>query len=303
MDKLAAMRTFVDIVDRGSLTAAAEAQDRSLSTVVRTLSRLEKALGTRLIHRTTRRMSLTAEGREYLERCRRILSDVHEAELSVAQRQSEPEGEIRMTAPQLFGQSYVAPLVTGFLIRYPKVEMEMILLDRVVNLVDEGVDLAVRIGELKDASMNVVPIGRMRRVVCASPALLSEHGTPRHPEELVDRPCVRFRGNSIGGQWHFLHGGREVTVPVRGPIVCNQATVAAQACADGLGFGHLLHYQVAPFEETGQLEIVLAEFEPKPVPVSLVYPETTLVSSRLRTLVAWLGDALRERIATLNRCT
>lgn len=300
MDKLAAMRTFVEIVDRGSLTAAAEARGKSLPTVVRTLAALEQALGARLLRRTTRRMSVTVEGRDYLERCRRILADVEEAELSVAQRQTEPRGEVRMTAPVLFGQMHVAPAVTAFLARHRQVQVDMLLLDRVVNLVDEGIDLAVRIGQLADSSMVAIPVGRMRRVVCASPALLREHGTPERPEALAHLPCVRFHGTDAGGHWRFDDDGREVDVPVSGALACSQAMTVAQACAEGLGFGLLLHYQVAPLVEAGRLEVVLEDFEPEPMPVSLVYPEARLVSSRLRVLTGWLRDALRERLDALG---
>ena len=300
MDKLAAMRTFVEIVDRGSLTAAAGAQDRSLPTVVRTLASLEQQLGARLLRRTTRRMSLTVEGRDYLERCRRILADVEEAELTVARGQSEPQGEIRMTAPALFGQMHLAPAVTAFLARYRKVQVNLLLLDRVVNLVDEGIDLALRIGPLSDSSMVAIPLGRMRRVVCASPGLLLEHGSPEHPELLAGRPCLQFPGTRASGHWRFRERERELSVPVRGAFSCSQALAVAEACADGLGFARLLHYQVAPLVRDGRLVIVLEEFEPEPLPVSLVYPEARLVSSRMRSLVAWLRDALRERLAELG---
>ena len=201
MDKLGAIQTFVDIIDGGSLTAAADAQGRSLPTVVRTLATLEQQLGARLLRRTTRRMSLTLEGRDYLERCRRILADVEEAELAVAQRQREPRGEIRMTAPALFGQLHVAPAVTAFLARHRKVKVDLVLIDRVVNLVEEGIDLALRIGHLADSSMVAVPVGQMRRVVCASPEVLREYGMPEHPQDLSTRPCVQFRGTSAGGRW------------------------------------------------------------------------------------------------------
>jgi DNA-binding transcriptional LysR family regulator len=300
MDKLAAMRTFVDIVDRGSLTAAAEARDRSLPTVVRTLAALERQLGARLLRRTTRRMSLTVEGRDYLERCRRILADVEEAELAVTQAQREPRGEIRMTAPAHFGQLHVTPAVTGFLARHPKVTVDLLLLDRVVNLVDEGFDLALRIGHLRDSSMVAVPVGHMRRVVCASPDLLRERGVPSRPEALAEHPCLQFRGTGASGQWRFHDPEREFGVAVSGSFRCSHALAVAEACADGLGFGLLLHYQVAPLVRDGRLAIVLDAFEPAPLPVSLVYPEARLVSSRLRALVVWLRDALRVRLDALE---
>ena len=295
MDKLLAMRSFVTIVDRGSLTAAGTELDRSLPTMVRTLAALEDALGTRLLRRTTRRMSLTAEGRIYLERCRRILGDIEEAEASVSQGQIEPRGQVRMTAPVLFGQMHVAPAVSAFLQRFKQVQVELLLLDRVVNLVEEGIDLGIRIAHLADSSMIALPVMHVRRVVCASPALLHRVGKPKHPRELSDRPCVRFRGINPGENWVFADQGREITVRIRGSFACNQAATAAQACADGLGFGMFLSYQIAPLVRDKQLEIVLPDFELPPLPVSLVYPESRLVSTRIRVLIDWLKQELDPR--------
>lgn len=295
MDKLLAMRSFVAIVDHGSLTAAATALDRSLPTMVRTLAALEESLGTRLLRRTTRRMSLTAEGQGYVERCRRILGDIEEAEASVTRGQIEPRGQIRMTAPVLFGQMHVAPPLTEFLRRFDGVQVELMLLDRVVNLVEEGIDLAVRIAHLTDSSMVAVPVGRVRRVVCASPALLRAEGLPGHPRELSERPCVRFRGINPGDSWSFQDAGREISVKTRGSFTCNQAAAAAQACAEGLGFGMFLSYQVEPLVRSGRLRLVLADFELPSLPVSLVYPEARLVSTRLRALVDWLKQTLGAR--------
>lgn len=170
MDKFQAMRSFVAIVDQGSLTAAATALDRSLPSMVRTLAALEESLGTRLLRRTTRRMSLTAEGQVYLDRCRRILGDIEEAEASVMRDQIEPRGQVRMTAPVLFGQMHVAPALSEFLRRFHEMQVELLLFDRVVGLVEEGFDLAVRIAHLTDSTMVAVPVGYVRRVVCASPA-------------------------------------------------------------------------------------------------------------------------------------
>src|SRR4030095_15659250 len=237
VDKLAAMRAFVEIVDRGSLTAAAEALDRSLPTMVRALAGLERSLGAVLLPRTTRRMSLTEEGRLYLERCRRILADLEQAEELLGSGRDKPRGPLRVTAPVLFGEMHVAPAVIEFVRRYAEVQVELLLLDRVVDLVDEGIDVAVRIARLADSSMIAAPVGHVRRVVCASPKLLRADGEPERPEELAHRPCVRFRGVAPGNTWHFQDGGREIVVPVTGGFATNQAAAAIDACAAGLGFG------------------------------------------------------------------
>lgn len=300
MDKLAAMRAFVEIADRGSLTAAAKAVDRSLPTMVRILSALEQELGVRLLRRTTRRMSLTPEGGAYLERCRRILADVEEAELAVGRGQREPRGELRVTAPVRFGEMHVAPAVVDFVRRFEQVRVELLLLDRVVNLVDEGIDVAVRIGRLADSSLIAVPVGQVRRVVCASPALLDADGVPPRPEALARRPCVRFRGIAPGSRWRFQDQGRELAVEVGGGFASNQVTAALEACAAGLGFGLFLSYQVEPAVREGRLQVVLTEFEPEPIPVNLVHADARLLSSRLRAFLDWMRERLRGRLGVTN---
>ncbi len=292
MDKLAAMRTFVEIAHRGSLTAAADALDRSPPTMVRVLAALEEELGTRLLARTTRRMSLTEEGRVYLDRCERILSDVEEAERAVVARDAEPQGEIRLTAPVLFGERHVAPLVTTFLEAHPRVRVELLLLDRNVSLVEEGLDLGVRIGALEDSTMIAMPVGRMRRVVVASPQLLEAHGTPTHPSQLAGLPCVAFRGLAAGARWSFRDQDRPVAVD--GPFGCNQVHACVEACVRGHGFGQFLAYQVDAEVREGSLRVVLAEHEVAPLPVSLVTPHARLMSPRLRVFVDWLKAGLRE---------
>jgi DNA-binding transcriptional LysR family regulator len=295
MDKLAAMKAFVAIADEGSLTAAAEALDRAPPTMVRTLATLEHHLGVRLIQRTTRRMSLTEEGRVYLERCRRILADVQEAEQAIVSADAEPRGEIRATAPLLFGQLHVAPAVTDFARRHPRVRVDLLLLDRVVNLVDEGIHVGVRIGRLPDSSMVAVPTGHVRRVVVASPDLLARSGLPTHPSELADRTCVSHQGLTPQGRWSFRERNRDFPVRVSAALTCNLASATVDACAAGLGFGCFLSYQVEREVREGRLRVVLAEFEPPPLPVQIVYPDARLMSPRLRVFIDALKEHLRAR--------
>jgi DNA-binding transcriptional LysR family regulator len=296
VDKLAAMRTFLAIVDRGSLTAAAAALGRAPPSVVRTLAVLEAHLGVRLVARTTRRMSLTAEGRAYLERCRRILADVDEAERALLDADAEPRGDLRVTAPSLFGQRHVAPAVVELVRRHPGLRVELLLLDRVVDLVDEGLDAGVRIGRLPHSSLTAVAVGEVRRVVVASPALLRQRGSPKHPAELAALPCVEHRGPGAG-RWAFREGerGREIAVRVRGAFACNQATAVVRACAAGLGFGRFLSYQVQSEVQAGDLRVVLEAFEPPPLPVQIVYPSARHASPRLRAFVALAREQLRAR--------
>ena len=300
MDKLSAMRAFVEIADRGSLTAAADALGKAQPTMVRTLANLEAELGTRLLRRTTRTLSLTGEGRGYLARCRRILADVEEAERALVSGNLEPRGELRLTAPVTFGQRHVAPVVVDFLKRYEKVRVELLLLDRVVNLLEEGIDLAIRIGELADSSMIAIQIGTMRQVVAASPELLARSGRPTSPDDLAGLPCVHFRGLGTGDVWRFSTGTSDWSVPITSPFGTNQATPAVEACVAGLGFGRFLAYQAAPWIESGELQIVLADFESDPAPVSLVYTDARLMTPRLRVLVDFMKSGLNPSLERLK---
>jgi len=301
MDKLAAMRAFVAIVDEGSLSAAAQALDRAPPTMVRTLASLEQDLGVRLLARTTRRMSLTEEGRVYLDRCRRILAAVEEAEEVIVSSEAEPRGQIRVTAPVLFGRWHVAPAVMEFVRSYPRVEVDLLLLDRVVDLVHEGIDVGLRIGQLPDSSMMSVPVGQVRRVVVASPQTLERDGEPTHPSELADQRCIGHPGTAPGGRWNFLDAGGDLAVRVPRPFICNLASTAVEACVAGLGFGWFMSYQVEPDVREGRLRVLLEEFEAPPLPVQIVYPDARLMSPRLRAFVDLLRDKLRAR-PEIRRC-
>lgn len=296
MDKLQAMAVFVQIAERGSLTAAAEALDKSLPSVVRILASLEETLQARLFNRTTRRIALTEEGRIYLERCRRILADIEDAESVLAQDETQPRGMITVTAPVRFGEMHVAPTVTRFLQHYPQVQVRLLLLDRVIDMLEEGVDVAVRIAPLTDSSLVAKPVGRIRQVVCANPKLIEEAGMPGRPEDLAELPCVRFTGISSGLVWHFFRDGKPVPVAVNGSLSCNQVNPAVNACIAGLGFGMFYCYQVMPAVQRGELEMVLTEFEPEPLPLSLVFPRHRLLSNRLRVFVDWMAKAIPESL-------
>ncbi len=296
MDRFAAMRTFVAIVDGGSLTAGADALDRSQPAVVRTLAALEKHLGVRLLQRTTRRMSLTPEGSDYLERCRQILSDVDEAERALGQDSDELSGSLRITAPVQFGQLHVAPLVFRFLQEHPRVSVDLMFVDRNVDLVSEGIDLALRIGPLPDSGLVALKVGELRRVICASPALLERVGRPAHPSELSSLPCVRMQNLSRSSTWTFERNGKRLPVKVSGAISCNQIAASIAACESSAGFGQFLSYQVDDALRQGRLVRVLQEFEMSDIPVNVVYPGGRFRTARQRAMASMLRDALRERV-------
>jgi DNA-binding transcriptional LysR family regulator len=291
MDKLKAMATFVRIADAGTLTAAARALEASLPAVVRSLAALEKQLGVRLFNRTTRRVALTDEGRSYLDQCRPILAAVAESDRSLRSDVSAPAGHLRVTAPVLFGQLHVAPAVTRFLQRHRQMQVELVLLDRVVHLLDEGFDVGVRIGALEDSSLVARPVGMVRRLVVASPAFLRRHGTPKHPRELQQLECVRMTGGGV--HWSFHEGGKVLSVPVHGSLRCNHVAAVVDACVAGLGCGVFMSYQVDALVQQGALKIVLEAFEPPPRPVNLVLLQARLLPARTRVFVDWMLRELR----------
>jgi DNA-binding transcriptional LysR family regulator len=287
MDRFKAMQTFVQIADQGSLTRAAEALGSSLPAVVRALAALEAHLGVRLFHRTTRRLSLTEEGRHYLPSARDVLLAAEAADRALKVEAREPAGQLTVTAPVLFGHMYVAPAIVRFMQRYTGVQCSVRLHDRTVNLLEEGIDIGVRIGVLKDSSLVAQALGSVRRVVVASPAYLAAHGTPAHPRDLAGAPCVK---GHIGAPatWQFREEGRSVSVTLGGRLEFNHLAPAIEACAAGMGFGTFLSYQVLPHVAQGRLTLVLEDFQHPPLPVQLVYPSARLLPARTRSFIDWM---------------
>lgn len=294
MDKLKAMATFVRIVDSGSLSAAADALGQSPASVVRTLSALERALGVRLLNRSTRRLALTDEGGEYLALSRRVLAEVEAGEHALEARRRAPAGALRITAPVEFGRLHIAPLVGRFLEEHPAVRAELTLLDCMVDLLDEGLDLAFRIGQLPDSSLVAKSIGRTRHVVCASPDLLRRIGPLDHPSALAALPCIAFAPQ--GRSWRFLEDGRPLAVEITPRISTNQVQAARLACLEGLGVTRLLHYQVAEDLAAGRLIRVLGAFEMPALPIQVIYPHARLLSARVRSFIDWAVPRLNAAI-------
>lgn len=282
MDKLRAMQVFVQIVEAGSLTGAAAVLGMSGPAVVRSLAALERAIGVRLLQRTTRRSSLSDEGREYYERCKRVLAAVDEADTSMSARRSAPHGRLRITAPATYGRMHVAPIVNAFIAKYPALEVDLLLLDRVVDLIEEGLDAAVRIGELPDSTLVARALGETRRVVCAAPAYLRRAGIPKTPAELQAHRCIVFSGLAAANEWSF--GAKRQRVAVRPVLRTNQVDAALDACIRGLGCGQFLSYQVEAALREGRLKRLLKECEPPPLPIHIVYPHAR-PSSNVRAFI------------------
>lgn len=284
MNKLRSMEVFTQVVERGSLTAAADALDMSPPAVVRALAALERSVGTRLLHRTTRRQSLSDDGREYYEHCKRVLAEVEAADEALSARRASPRGRLRVTAPVMYGRLQVVQKINAFLSRYPGVEVELLLVDRVVDLVEEGIDAAIRIGHLPDSTLVARRIGETRRVVCAAPAYLKRAGTPKTPADLAGMHAIVFSGLSPGNEWEFA-GRSRLHVTIKPRLRTNQIDAARDACLAGLGCGQFLCYQVEPLFKAGKLIRVLPAYEPPPLPISIVYPGARLLSANLRALL------------------
>lgn len=299
MDKLKAMKVFVKIAELGSLTEAAYADGKSLPSVVRMLAALENDLQVRLFNRTTRKIALTEEGHIYLEHCRKILSDIEDAERLISNDRSEPSGLVTLTAPVRFGEMYVSPIINQFLKQHPRMQVKLLLLDRIVNILDEGIDFSIRIAPLNDSSVYAKAVGNMRQVVCASPELVKTHGRPQHPEALTQLPCLQFIG-IFAGTWTFYDKKQPVSVRINGPLICNQVQTSVDACVAGIGFGKFLSYQVLPLVHQGKLDIVLSEFEPETIAINLVYPHARLMAPRVRKLIDYLSSELQKSLAGLS---
>ena len=297
MDRLDAMSLFVATVEAGSLSAAARRVGVPLATVSRKLSDLEKHLKTRLLNRSTRRLTLTDAGQSYLIACRRILDEVNEAERTAAGEYSSPTGELVITAPVVFGRLHVLPVITDFLALYPQVDVRLTLSDRITQLVEEHIDLALRIGELPDSAMVAIRVGSIRRIVCASPAYLAMHGTPTRPPELAGHNCVTFEGLAAPATWSFGAGKAETTVPVRSRLQVNTAEAAIDAAISGIGLTKVLSYQADAAFRAGALRVVLEPFEPPPWPVSLVHAGQGRLPVKLRAFLDFAAPRLKERLA------
>ena len=297
MDRLEAMSALLAAVDAGSLSGASRKLGMPLATVSRKVSELETHLRTRLVTRTSRRLILTDAGRSYVAACKRILDDVREAERAAAGEYSAPRGELIITAPIVFGRLHVLPVLLEFLNTYPEIDVRLTLADRVVNLQEDHVDLAVRIGELPDSSLVAMRVGSIGRVVCGSPAYFAERGTPKRPNELSKHDCITFNGLTSPEAWIFLSGKGTISVAVHSRLIVNTAEAAIDAAITGLGITRVLSYQVADALRTGALLLALREFEPPPLPVSLVHAGQGRLALKLRAILDFAAPRLKARLS------
>ncbi len=292
MDRWQAMRIFARVAETGSFAAAGRQLGLSPPAVTRAVAALEEAIGTRLLTRTTRVVRLTEAGGRYVEDCRRILADIAEAEAAAAGAYGTPTGTLAVTASVLFGEIYVLPILTEYLDRHPAVSIRGLFLDRVVNIVEEGIDVAVRIGHLPDSGMAALRVGAVRRVVCGAPDYFARHGIPADPGELARHRIIAPTGATASLDWRFGPGApRSVTVQPR--LACNTNAAAIAAAAAGWGITRLLSYQVAGLVAEGRLQRVLADFEEEPLPIHVIHPEGRRAAARVRGFVDLAVERLR----------
>ncbi len=297
MDRLDAMTVLVATADEGSLSAAARRLRMPLATVSRKVAELEKHLQTQLIVRTSRRVSLTDAGRDFLAASRQILEQVEEAEAAAAGSYGKPQGQLGVTAPVMFGRRHVLPVAMDFLAAYPAIDLRLFLVDRYVNMVDEHVDVAIRIGHLEDSALIATRLGAVRRVICASPAYLERHGTPADPDDLPRHDGITYRGFSASPEWRYRRDGRALTVEPKARLAVNTTEAAVEAAVAGIGIARVLSYQVRDEIASGALVPILEEFAPEPLPVSLVYPDARRMAAKVRAFIEWAVPRLRARLA------
>jgi DNA-binding transcriptional LysR family regulator len=293
MDRLQAMTTFVAVVDTGGFASAARKLELSPPVVTRAVAELEARLGLRLLTRTTRIVRVTEAGARYADDCRRILAEIDEAEQAALGEHQAPKGTLTITAPVMFGQLYVMPLLARYLQQWPQLDASCLFLDRVVNLVEEGVDVAVRIGELPDSQLHAARVGRVRRVLVASPAYAAARGLPAHPQELPDHDLISAAGVTTHTEWRFTVEGHSFAQRVQPRLRSTSNEAAIVAAIEGLGIARLLSYQVAALVRSGALLPVLESFEPGDLPIHVVHHEGRRATQKVRGFIDAVVQALR----------
>lgn len=297
MDRLHLITVFVAVVDANGFAGAARKLNISPPAVTRAINELETHLGVRLLTRSTRVVRVTEPGARYFEDCRRILAELHDADESVSGIHSAPRGQLTLTAPVLFGARFVTPIVTEYLQRYPDVNASCWFLDRVVNMLDEGVEIAVRIGELPDSSMQAIRVGTVRRLICAAPSYLAERGIPSQPDDLHQHSIISARAVTPTSEWRLIQNGEPHVVKLQARLTTTTNDAAVAAAVSGFGLTRLLSYQVSDELRDGRLKTVLSDFEPAALPVHLVHREGRHASQKARAFLDLAIERLRANTA------
>ena len=297
MDRLQAMSVFVTVADEAGFAAAARRLNMSPPSVTRAISEMEARLGARLLHRSTRSLKLTEAGERYLADCRRILAEIEEADRHAAGVHATPRGLVTITASVPFGHMVLSPVLFDLMDLYPDISISLQLHDRIVHLLDEGVDVAVRIADLPDSSLSAVRVGTVRRMLCASPDYLAEHGSPATPEDLSRHKLIDFVNMAPGGEWTFHNDGGTISVKPASQLHVNKSNVAVAAALAGRGVTRVFSYMVADELKAGSLQAVLCDHEPPPIPVHIVHKEAGQTSARVRAVVDHCVERLSKHPA------
>jgi DNA-binding transcriptional LysR family regulator len=293
VDKLEAMRVFVEVAQSNSFVEASRRLSLSAPAVTRSIAQLEKSLDARLFNRTTRHVRLTETGARFLEDAKRILEDVEQAVAMASGRYAEPKGILSVTAPVLFGQIHIAPILTEYLQHNPFVTVRAKFFDRISNILDEGVDVAIRIGHLKDSSVYAIPVGSVQRLVCASPEYLKKQGMPQNPSELAVHEIIQASTVEASTTWQFDSPKGNTTVKVSPRLFCSQNGAAITAAKQGFGITRLMSYQVGEELKNGSLIRLFSDYESKPIPVNIVHLEGRQANAKVRSFIDLAIDRLR----------
>jgi DNA-binding transcriptional LysR family regulator len=297
MDRLDAMSVIIAVTETGSFSAASRKLGTPVATVSRRVSELETRLKAELFQRSSRRMMLTDAGRSYIEACKRIIEQVDDAERQVSGEYRIPKGDLAVTAPWGLGHMHLLPIAVEFLKAYPEIALRLVLTDRVVNTVEENIDVSIRIGTLPDSSMIATRIGSIRFVVCASPAYFAERGSPTKPSDLVDHDCITVDSVATPATWRFAQGNRAIVTPIRSRLCVDTSEAAIQAAIAGAGLARVMSYKMEAARRAGTLTVVLDAFEQEPLPVHMVYAQRRLVPLKLRAFLNWVTPRLKARLA------
>ncbi|NHZ91732.1 LysR family transcriptional regulator [Massilia sp. CCM 8733] len=292
MNKLQAMEVFVQVVDAGGFTRAAENMQLPKATVSTLVQALELALEVKLLHRTTRHVSVTADGAAYYERCLRILSDVREAEESLSRNRANPSGRLRVDVSSGIANDILLPALSDFFHRYPDIRLDLGIGDRPVDLIEEGVDCAIRGGNLPDSALIARRVGVLHFVTCATPGYLDKHGRPTHPHDLASHRCINYFSTKTGKvyDWDFIRGDEVINIAAPACLAVNDSTAYLTAGMQGLGLMQMSSFMVDQMVAAGKLEIVLPDWSSTPLPVNVVYPQNRHLSAKVRVFVEWVAD-------------
>jgi len=297
MDRLEAMSIIVAVTETGSFSAASRRLKKPVATVSRMVAELEARLKAQLFQRSSRQMTLTDAGRSYIEACKRIIEQVDDAEREVSGEYRIPKGDLAITSPWGLGHMHLLPIAVEFMNAYPEIALRLVLTDRIVDTVEENIDISIRIGNLADSNLIATKIGSVRFVLCASPLYLAEHGHPSEPAELAAHDCISIDSVAPQRSWKFIKDGREIVAPIRSRLTVSDSEAAIDAAIASAGITRVMSYKMEAARRAGQLVLMLEEFEQEPWPVHIVYAERKPVPLKLRAFLNWMTPRLKARLA------